>query len=52
MYMGHSTPNRQAETLDFLFLFKYVVDGHKKRPVSIFRFFLKISLAVIVEVVD
>ena len=34
------------------FSLKYVIDGHKKWPTPIFRFFGKISLAVIVEIVN
>ena len=42
----------QAETLIIFFPFKYVIDGHKNMTYSNFHIFLKISLAVMIEVVD
>ena len=31
----------QAEALTFFFMYKYIIDGHKKWPTPIFRLFWK-----------
>ena len=51
LYMGRSTTNRRGWKPHVFFSFKYVMDGYKKKwPVTIVRFFFKISLAVMVEI--
>ena len=44
-------PNRRGWN-PHLFSFKYVINDHTKWPTPIIRFFLKISLVVMVEIVD